>query len=106
YVNAVNGTKGRMAGVYAGSAAGVKPPAWELAESIYSKPCPQADVLIVGLPGRFSYGSSNNLLVAVVGAMVPPRHSPDQPVLREGGVVIATCPTTGYIDPERFPSYQ
>lgn len=106
YVNSVNGTKGQMAGVFAGNAAGVKPPAWELAERIYHKPCPQADVLIVGLPAHYSYGSSNNLLVATVGAMVPPRHSPNQPILREGGVVIATCPTTGYIDPERFPSYQ
>jgi nickel-dependent lactate racemase len=106
YINAVNGTKGQMAGVYAGSAAGVKPPAWELADKIYRKPCPQADVLIVGLPGNFSYGSSNNLLVAAVGAMVPPRHSPEQPILREGGVVIATCPTTGHLDPDRFPSYQ
>lgn len=106
YINSVNGTKGQMVGVFAGNAAGVKEPAWELAEKIYRKPCPQADVLIVGLPGHFSYGSSNNLLVAAVGAMVPPRHSPDQPILREGGVVIATCPTSGFIDPDRFPSYQ
>ena len=37
---------------------------------------------------------------------MPPRYSPDQPVLREGGVVIAVSPTTGWIDPERYPSYQ
>jgi hypothetical protein len=37
---------------------------------------------------------------------VPPRYSPDAPVLREGGVVIAMSPSLGRIDPDRFPSYQ
>jgi hypothetical protein len=37
---------------------------------------------------------------------VPPRYSPDAPVLREGGVVIACSPSLGKIDPERYPSYQ
>ena len=27
-------------------------------------------------------------------------------MLREGGVVIACSPSTGFIDPERYPSYQ
>jgi nickel-dependent lactate racemase len=106
YINAVNGTKGRMAGVFAGSAREVRPPAWELAERIYRCPVPEADVLIVGLPQSYSYGSSHNPLIAAVGALVPPRYSADQPVLREGGVVIGLTPSTGYIDPRLYPDYQ
>lgn len=106
YVNAVTGMGGRPAGIFAGHAAAVTPPAWELAGRMFTREVPQADVLVVGLGAQYSYGSSNNTLIAAVGATVPPRYSPDLPVLREGGVVIALSPTTGVIDRERYPSYQ
>jgi hypothetical protein len=106
YINAVNGTGGKMAGVFAGSAGGVISPARELAQRIYSQPVPQADVLIVGVAASFSYGVSDNTLTAAVSACVPPRCSPNLPVLREGGVVIALTPSAGVIDSERYPSYQ
>ncbi|MEO7743183.1 MAG: lactate racemase domain-containing protein [Usitatibacter sp.] len=106
YVNAVTGTGGRPAGIFAGHATAVTPPAWELAGRMFTREAPQADVLVVGLGAQYSYGTSNNTLIAAVGATVPPRYSPDAPVLREGGVVIAISPTNGFIDGERFPSYQ
>ena len=106
YINSVNGSGGRMAGVYAGSAAGVKPPAWELAQKICPQPVPEADVLILGLTAKYSYGSSDNTLIAAVGACVPPRCCSGLPVVREGGVVIAMTPSAGYVDPDIYPSYQ
>jgi lactate racemase len=106
YVNAVTGMGGKLAGIFAGHASAVTPPAWELAGRMFTREAPQADVLVVGLGAQYSYGSSNNTLIAAVGATVPPRYSPDAPVLREGGVVIAVSPTTGMIDRERYPSYQ
>lgn len=106
YVNAVTGAGGRLAGVYAGHASEVTPPAWALAERMFTVPAPQADILVVGLAQSYSYGHSNNTLIGAVGALVPPRFSPGLPVLREGGVVIALTPSTGTIDPERYPSYQ
>jgi nickel-dependent lactate racemase len=106
YVNAVTGLGGKPAGIFAGHATAVTPPAWELAGRMFTREVPQADVLVVGLGAQYSYGSSNNTLIAAVGATVPPRYSPDLPVLREGGVVIAVSPTNGQIDRERYPSYQ
>lgn len=106
YVNAVGGTKGRIAGVFAGCAPEVDAPAIELADTFNRYPVPQADVLVLGLPQALAYGSSNNQLIAAVGALVPPRHYLTRPVLREGGVVIALCPSAGHIDARTFPSYQ
>ena len=105
YVNAVTGTQGRIVEVFAGHANAVVKPAWDLAGRLFDRPVPQADVMIVGLSPAYSYGSSNNALIAGIGALVPPRYSPKAPVLREGGVVIAVSPSNGIIDPERFPSY-
>jgi len=106
YVNAVTGMGGKPAGIFAGHANDVTPPAWDLAGRMFSREVPQADVLVVGLGAKYSYGSSDNTLIAAVGATVPPRYSPGLPVLREGGVVIALSPSTGFIDRERYPSYQ
>ncbi len=106
YVNAVTATGGRFVDVFAGAAGAVAEPAWELASSLISRETPQADVLIVGLPPAYSYGSADNTLIGSVGALVPPRYSPELPILREGGVVIAMSPTRGVIDQARYPSYQ
>ena len=106
YVNAVTGLGGKPAGIFAGHASAVTPPAWELAGRMFTRQVPQADVLVVGLGAQYSYGSSDNTLIGAVGAAVPPRYSPERPVLREGGVVIAMSPSSGVIDRDRYPSYQ
>jgi len=106
YVNAVTGVGGKPVGLFAGRCRDVKPPAWELADSIFRIPVPQADVLVVGLPEMIAHGSADNTLNAAIGVMSPPRFSPAMPVLREGGVVIGLSPSSGYIDPERYPAYQ
>lgn len=106
YVNGVGGVKGRLAGVFAGYSPEVEPPACKLADTFYRYSVPQADVMIIGLPQNFAYGSAHNQLIASVGALVPPRQWLNQPVLREGAVVIALCPSMGQIDARLFPSYQ
>ncbi|MGE3992896.1 lactate racemase domain-containing protein [Pseudorhodoplanes sp.] len=106
YVNTVTGIGGKLVGVFAGSAAAVKPPAWELAQKIFPKRVPQADVLIIGLPAAYAYGSADNTLIAAVGACVPPRYFSNKPILREGGVVIALTPSKGEVNADVYPSYQ
>ncbi|MGE0796944.1 MAG: lactate racemase domain-containing protein [Lautropia sp.] len=106
YVNAVTGTQGRIAGVFAGHSNAIVGPSWSLAQRIFTRPVPQADVLIVGLPPAYSYGSAHNTLIAAVGALTTPTYSSGEAVLREGGIVIALSPANGHIDPERYPSYQ
>ena len=106
YVNAVPSAGGKFAGVFAGYAQEVRPPAWAVADSIFRYPAPEADVLIIGIPEILSLGSSDNTLLAASGVLSPPRLCPERPILREGGVVIGLCPSRGYIDPERYPSYQ
>lgn len=106
YVDAVGGTGGRLAGVFAGYAPEVDIAAWKLADTFYRYPVPQADVMVIGLPARFAYGDAHNQLIAAVGALVPPRIWLGRPVLREGGVVIGLSPCRGWIDPQTYPSYQ
>jgi hypothetical protein len=106
YINSINGIGGKMIGVHAGHASSIKAPAWELANSRFVYDTPQADVLIVGLSASFSYGNANNTLIAGAGTFTLPRYNAEGPVLREGGVVIAVSPTTGFIDPQLYPSYQ
>jgi lactate racemase len=106
YVNAVPGGDGKLAGVFAGSARDVRKPAWAVAETISRYPASQADVLIIGIPDRLGLGSADNTLIAASGILTPPRLCPEEPILREGGVVIGLSPSRGYIDPERYPSYQ
>ena len=106
YINSVSGLEGNPVGVFAGSCREVRAPAWELAESIFRCPVPQADVMVVGLPERLGPDSTDNTLVAATGVMSPPRFCPSAPVLREGGVVIGLSPSRGQIDPERYPAYQ
>ena len=106
YINSVSGLEGNPVGVFAGSCREVRTPAWELAESIFRFPVPQADVMVVGIPEHLGADSADNTLVAATGVMSPPRFSPSAPVLREGGVVIGLSPSRGHIDPERYPAYQ
>ena len=99
YINSVSGLEGNPVGVFAGSCREVRTPAWELAESIFRFPVPQADVMVVGIPEHLGADSADNTLVAATGVMSPPRFSLSAPVLREGGVVIGLSPSRGHIDP-------
>ena len=106
YVNWVGGADGRMAGVFAGHSPEVEPPAWKLADTFHRMKVPQADVMVIGLPGAFAYGSVHNQLIAAIGLTTPPRIWLNRPVLREGGVIIGVSPSAGRIDAERFPAYK
>ena len=106
YVNSVVGTGGRIAGVFAGYSPEVEAPCWDLADTYNIYPAPQADVMIIGLSDWFAYGESDNTLIASIGCLNPPRIWLNKPVLREGGVVIGLNPSSGYIDPTMYPSYQ
>jgi hypothetical protein len=106
YVNAVGGVGGRLAGVFAGHSPEVDEPAWRLADTFSRRPVPQADIIIIGLPGKLPYEDPDNHLVTATGALVPARVWLNRPVLREGGVVIALSPSRGLIDRGKYPSYQ
>ena len=105
YINWVGGSAGRMAGIFAGYSPEVEPPAWEAADRFSVIEVPQADVLVIGLPERYAYGSADNPLIAAVGVAYPPRVWLGDHVLRRGGVVIGVTPSTGEIDTETYPSY-
>lgn len=106
YVNWVGGVAGRMSHIFAGYSPELESPAWDAADTFSLVPVPQADVLVIGLPASFAYGSANNPLVAAIGMAYPPRVWLGQPVLRRGGVVIGLNPSDGHIDAETYPSYQ
>ena len=98
YVNWVGGAKGRMAGVFAGYSPEVEPPAWKLADSFHRVKVPQADILVLGLPLKYAYGTVHDPLIATVGLTTPPRTWLGKPVLKEGGVVIGLAPSTGTVN--------
>lgn len=106
YVNWVGGVAGRMSHVFAGYSPEVEPPAWDAADTFSLVSVPQADVLVLGLPASFAYGSASNPLVAAIGMAYPPRVWLGKPVLREGGVVIGLNPSDGSIDHATYPSYE
>lgn len=106
YVNWVGGVAGKMSHIFAGYSPEVEAPAWEAADSFSLVSVPQADVLVIGLPAAFAYGSASNPLVAAIGMAYPPRVWLNKPVLREGGVVIGLNPSDGVIDHDTYPSYQ
>ena len=92
YINWVGGSGGRMAGIFAGYSPEVEPPAWDAADRFSVIEVPQADVLVIGLPERFAYGSADNPLIAAIGVGYPPRVWLGDHVLRRGGVVIGMTP--------------
>ena len=106
YINWVGGVAGKMSHIFAGYSPEIEPPAWEAADTFSLVPVPQADVLVIGLPAAFAYGSASNPLVAAIGMAYPPRVWLGKPVLREGGVVIGLNPSDGIIDEQTYPSYQ
>jgi nickel-dependent lactate racemase len=106
YINWVGGVAGQMTDIVAGYSPEVETPAWDAADVHSRVSVPQADILVVGMPASFAYGSANNPLIAAIGMAYPPRVWLGQHVLREGGVVIGLHPSDGTIDPETYPSYR
>ncbi len=106
YVNSVVGTGGVMAGVFAGYSPEVEIPCWNLADTFNLYPSPPADVMVIGLGDWFAYGEVDNTLIAAIGCLNPPRIWLNQPVLKQGGVVIGLSPSAGQINPAMYPSYQ
>jgi hypothetical protein len=95
-----------MRHLFAGHSPEVEPPAWEAADTFSLARVPQADVLVIGLPASFAYGSANNPLVGAIGMTYLARVWIGRPVPRRGGVVIGLDPSNGHIDAATYPSYQ
>ncbi|MGI9384635.1 MAG: lactate racemase domain-containing protein [Methyloligellaceae bacterium] len=105
YVNWVGGSGGTISGVFAGYSPEVEEPAWQAADRFSIMDVPQADILVVGLPASFAYGSADNPLITAIGMAYPPRVWLGDHVLRDGGVIIGLNPSNGQIDTDTYPSY-
>lgn len=104
YINWIGGTGGTIHKVFAGHSPEVEEPAWAAADTFSIVDVPQADVLVLGLPAAFAYGSANNPLIAAIGMGYPPRVWLGDHVLREGGVIIGLNPSTGVYDEATYAS--
>ena len=104
YINWIGGTGGTISSVFAGYSPEVEEPAWQAADEFSIVDVPQADVLVVGLPASFAYGSANNPLIAAIGMAYPPRVWLGDHVLREGGVIIGLNPSNGIYDEATYCS--
>jgi nickel-dependent lactate racemase len=104
YINWIGGTGGTINNVFAGYSPEVEEPAWAAADAFSIIDVPQADVLVLGLPAAFAYGSANNPLIAAIGMGYPPRVWLGDHVLREGGVIIGLNPSTGKYDEATYAS--
>jgi len=76
------------------------------------KKTPQADVLIMGIPGEAVYGPTDNPLLAMTYITTPPRTWLSKPLVRKGGVVVALVAVAAIninarpADPEVVERYQ
>ena len=104
YVNWVGGVGGKIVDVFAGFSPAVETPAWELADTFSIVNVPQADILVVGLPQNFAYGSSDNPLITSIGMAYPTRVWLNNHLLRNGGCVIGLNPCSGDYDTETYVS--
>ena len=104
YINWIGGTGGTISKVFAGYSPEMEEPAWQAADKLSIVDVPQADVLVVGLPASFAYGSANNPLIAAIGMAYPPRLWLGDHVLRDGGVIIGLNPSNGHYDEATYPS--
>jgi lactate racemase len=71
YINWVGGVAGQMTDIVAGYSPEVEAPAWDAADAHSRVSVPQADILVVGMPASFAYGSANNPLIAAIGMAYP-----------------------------------
>ncbi len=104
YINWLGGTGGTISRIYAGYSPELEEPSWDEADKFSIIDVPQADVLVIGLPENFAYGSSNNSLITAIGMAYPPRIWLNDHVLKKGGVIIGLNPSNGLHDQNTFPS--
>lgn len=104
YINWVGGIGGNIVDVFAGYSPAVEEPAWKLADTFSIVTVPQADILVVGLPHKFAYGSSNNPLITAIGMAYPTRVWLKDHLLKKGGCVIGLNPCTGDYDRKTYSS--
>ncbi|MDN5347137.1 MAG: lactate racemase [Clostridia bacterium] len=105
YVDCAVGQGGQVINVWAGHYKEIQEPAWKFVESIYQVRCPQADIVVVGIPQFLLYGDSNNPLIAFTGTTTAPRHWVNKHLVREGGVVIGVAQSNGQVNERLHPSY-
>lgn len=101
YVDTIVNSKGEISAVFAGHSPEINEPAWQAAETLYQVEVPQADVIIVGVPYKQVYGTSDNPILAMTYTVTAQRTWVNKPMLREGGVVIGLVKCSGIIDSDR-----
>ena len=104
YVNWVGGIGGKIVDVFAGYSPELEEPSWQLADKFSIIDVPQADILVLGLPQSYAYGSANNPLIAAIGMAYPPRVWLKNHLLKKGGCIIGLNPSTGVFDEDTYPS--
>lgn len=107
-IDAIVGHGSRILGIEAGDVDAVEEHSWPLARERTNVELDMepADILVVGLPRDFHYGSgmgTNPILVSQAISAVVARAAG---AFREGGVVIAAAVCDGWFNEERFPSYE
>ncbi len=113
YVDVITNVTGDMCAVFAGHSPEINEPTWAVAERLFQVKTPQADVLIMGIPGEAVYGPTDNPLLAMTYITTPPRTWLSKPLVRKGGVVVALGRSSGEYninarpaDPEVVERYQ
>ena len=88
YVNAFISEGKGVAKFTAGHAAELNDVEWKFMEEHYQVDCPQADILIAGIPLQRAYSDTHNPLTFVSSLLVIPRWWIGKPMMREGGALI------------------
>lgn len=107
-VDAVLDSRSRQLGVYAGRIPDVEQAAWPLAtaRTDLQVPGPPADVLVIGVPRNFHYGSGMGsnpiLMMQAIGASIVRAKK----ALVEKPVVIAAAVCDGWFNDTEFPPYR
>jgi len=104
YVDAATNAKGEISAVFAGHCPEILEPEWSQGEALFRYPVPQADILVLGLPQKEIYGSTDNPLLLLTFAAMVFRTWVNKPLIREGGVVIILAKSSGVIDERIRPS--
>jgi len=104
YVDAATNARGEVSAVFAGHCPEILEPEWSQGEGLFRYPVPQADILILGLPQKEIYGSTDNPLLLLTFAAMVFRMWVNKPLIREGGVVIILAKCSGTIDERIRPS--
>lgn len=102
FVNAFISEGLGVAAFHAGHAPELNEVEWDFMEKHYQVDCPQADILVAGIPGTLGYSDSHNPLTFLTSIMVIPRWWVGKPLMREGGVLIGLGECIGVYDDPRY----